>query len=260
MERPRWGNRCTGRGKKRKQQHIYSARGENVWRLLKGADCPRRGRGARAGEQPRSRARRRGSGSTRAMPFPGRPRGRGGTRPGANLEQPRRDAGGRRSRRKHKGGCGDRGGGCPRPGRPPSGRAGAPQRGRGCGSGRACPAARARLGRRMGKLELALGAPGSLPGCKFLVSGFSEPVGTWASLGRQEEGAAPLPSLFPSLPPCICPGSRRAEGRGLGGRGPVVPCPARPGRSSPAFVRGSGEALPGAAGGAARGEKGNGSQ
>lgn len=63
-------------------------------------------------------------------------------------------------------------------------------------------------------------------------------------LSRQAGGrSSPPPSLFPSLPPCICPGSRRAEGRGRGGRGPGVPCPARPDPAGarPPLCEGSGE-------------------
>ncbi|KAM9611450.1 uncharacterized protein ACIBXB_000020 [Morphnus guianensis] len=256
MERPRWGNRCTGGGgggekKKKRNQHIYSARGENVRRLLKGAGCPRRGSGARAGREPGPAAGRRLCPGN-ALPGPAAgPRGDPARVLTCSSRDARRAGVGAAAKTKGAAGAGAAAG----PGRSerrrgglePRGGAGAAARGvRARPAACACPAARVGLGRRVGELAPVFRAPGSLPGCKFLVSGFWEPVGTGASLAKQEEGAAPpVPpslSLSPPSPRCICPGSRRGGGEGARGQRAGGGSPARPPLAArpAAFVRGSG--------------------
>lgn len=138
----------------------------------------------------------------------------------------------------------ERGGGCPRPGAPTAVGAGGlePAAGPGLRLGLCVPGAPETR-------RLFSGLREALPGCKFLVVWLwraSWDLGLSLSAGRRKEQPPSLPSLslFPLPPPRASvqeAGGRR--GGGSGGRGPGVlcsplPCPARPGRSAPAFVRG----------------------
>lgn len=168
MERPRWGNRCTG-----KKKYIFILRGEKMCGdFLKGQAVPtegaRRGRaGGEAAEPGPAAGRRLCPGNALSGPAAGTP--------GPGLTCSSRDAKragvGDAAKTKVAAGAGAaaapgrgerrRGG---RAGRSPAAGPGLRRLG-GCVPGRACWAWETRGG-------ACACAPGSLPGCKFLVSGF----------------------------------------------------------------------------------------